>query len=153
MPYVSSNLSEPTKTDGKRAVHADDAESAILKRYLRDVRGLSLLSHERERVLAKQIQESRGEWRSLLLEHLIHVPLLLAWWPRIRRGALPMTALCRPGSIPPATELKATLQGLHSLHCQMREAAKQRGAGLVQTVPALRTTMRALLHDWDWQLE
>src|SRR5262249_18245839 len=143
MPYVSSNLSEPTKTDGKRAVHADDAESAILKRYLRDVRGLSLLSHERERVLAKQIQESRGEWRSLLPEPLIHVPPLLAWWPRIRRGALPMTALCRPGPLPPAAELKATLQDLHNLHCQMREAVQQRGASCVQTVAALQAAMRA----------
>src|SRR5215472_232036 len=137
MLHVSSNLSEPVKADGKRTIHADDAESAILKRYLRDVRRLSLLSHEHERALAKQIQESRGEWQRLLLDHLLHVPLLLAWWPRIRRGALPMTALCRAGSIPPATELKATLQGLHSLHCEMREAAQQRGARLVQTVPAL----------------
>src|SRR5262245_45426209 len=153
MLHVSSNLSETSKTDGKPAVHADDAESALLKRYLRDVRRFALLSHEHERALAKQIQESRGEWQRLLLDHLLHVPLLLAWWPRIRRGALPMTTLCRPGSIPPATELKVTLQGLHGLHCQMREAAKQRGASLVQTVPALRATMRALLHDWDWQLE
>src|SRR5215471_7645081 len=142
MLHVSSNLSEPVKADGKRAIHTDDAESAILKRYLRDVRRLSLLSHERERTLAKQIQESRGEWQRLLLDHLLHVPLLLAWWPRIRRGALPMTALCRPGSIPPTMELKATLQGLHSLHCQMREAVQQRGASLVQSVPALRATMR-----------
>src|SRR2546423_5018186 len=153
MLHVSSNLSEPSKTDGKRAVHADDVESAILKRYLRDVRRFALLSHDHERVLAKQIQESRGEWQRLLLDHLLHVPLLLCLWPRIRRGALPMTALCRPGSIPPATELKATLQGLHSLHCQMREAVQQRGASPVQTVPALRATMRALLHGWDWQLE
>lgn len=153
MPYVSSNLSEPVKTDGKRAVYADDAESAILKRYLRDVRGLSLLSHERERVLAKQIQESRGEWQSLLLAHLIHVPLLLAWWPRIRRGALPMTALCRPGTLPPAAELKAALQELHSLHCQMREVVQQRDASHGQTVTAIQAAMRALLHGWDWQLE
>ncbi len=140
MPHVASNLSEPLKTDGKRAIQADDAESAILKRYLRDVRGLSLLSHERERALAKQIQESRGEWRHLVLDHLVHVPLLLAWWPRIRRGALPMTALCRPGAIPPAVELKTTLQSVHSLHCQMREVIQQRGARQVQTVPALRAT-------------
>ncbi len=153
MLHVASNLSEPLKTDGKRAIQADDAESAILKRYLRDVRGLSLLSHERERALAKQIQESRGEWRHLVLDHLVHVPLLLAWWPRIRRGALPMTALCRAGAIPPAAELKTTLQSVHSLHCQMREVIQQRGARQVQTVPALRATMRALLHDWDWQLE
>ena len=60
MLHVSSNLSESAKTDGKRAVHADDAESAILKRYLRDVRRFNLLSHEHERALAKQIQESRS---------------------------------------------------------------------------------------------
>jgi len=153
MLHVSSNLAEPPKTDGKRAIQADDAESAILKRYLRDVRGLSLLSHERERALAKQIQESRGEWRHLLLDHLIHVPLLLTWWPRIRRGAMPMTALCRPGAIPPAAELKTTLQHVHNLHCQMREMIQQRSASQGQTVPALQATMRALLHDWDWQLE
>lgn len=153
MLHGSSNLSTPQQTDGRRAIHADDAESALLKRYLRDVRRASLLSRERERALAKQIQESRGEWQHLLLEHLLHVPLLLTWWPRLRRGALPMTALCRPGAIPPAAECKATLQGLHSLHCQLLEAVQQRGANQVQTVSALRATMRALLHDWDWQLE
>jgi len=152
MPYVSSNLSEPVKTDGKRTVHADDAESAILKRYLRDVRGLSLLSHERERVLAKQIQESRGEWRCLLLDHLVHVPLLLAWWPRIRRGGLPLTTLCRPGTTPTPDEFKSTLQGLYSLACQMRRVAQPQDTPQLQTVPALRATMRTLLQDWDWQL-
>ena len=153
MLHASSNLSEPVKADGKRAIHADDAESAILKRYLRDVRRLSLLSHERERSLAKQIQESRGEWRRLLLDHLLHVPLLLMWWPRIRRGALPMTTLCRPGAIPPAAEFKATLQKLHSLQCQMREVLQQRSVGQAQSALELRASMQRLLHDWDWQLE
>ena len=153
MLHASSNLSEPVKADGKRAIHADDAESAILKRYLRDVRRLSLLSHERERSLAKQIQESRGEWRRLLLDHLLHVPLLLMWWPRIRRGALPMTTLCRPGAIPPAAEFKATLQRLHSLQCQMREVLQQRSVGQAQSALELRASMQKLLHDWDWQLE
>jgi len=153
MLHASSNLSEPVKADGKRAIHADDAESAILKRYLRDVRRLALLSHERERSLAKQIQESRGEWRRLLLDHLLHVPLLLMWWPRIRRGALPMTTLCRPGAIPPAAEFKATLQKLHSLQCQMREVLQQRSVGQAQSALELRASMQRLLHDWDWQLE
>src|SRR5499427_6130702 len=153
MLHASSNLSEPVKADGKRALHADDAESAILKRYLRDVRRLSLLSHERERSLAKQIQESRGEWRRLLLDHLLHVPLLLMWWPRIRRGALPMTTFCRPGAIPPAAEFKATLQKLHSLQCQMREVLQQRSVGQAQSALELRASMQRLLHDWDWQLE
>jgi len=81
------------------------------------------------------------------------VPLLLTWWPRIRRGALPMTALCRPGAIPPAAEFKATLQSLHSLQCQMREVLQQRSVGHAQRVLGMRASMQTLLHNWDWQLE
>lgn len=153
MPSVASNVSENVQTNGKRNVQADDSESAVLKRYLRDVRRFTLLSHDRERALGKQIQDSRNEWRHLLLEHLIHVPLLLARWPRIRRGTLPLTALCRPGSTPALPEFKTTLQRLHGLSCQMRGMVQQQELHECQALPALRATMRVLLHEWDWQLE
>ena len=94
MPPGASSLSELMQTNGKRAVHTDDTESAVLKRYLRDVRRFTLLSRERERALGKQIQESRNQWRHLLLEHLLHVPLLLAWWPRMNCGKRVSSAQC-----------------------------------------------------------
>ena len=153
MPPVASNVSEFVQTNGKQAVHADDNDSAVLKRYLRDVRRFTLLSREHERTLGKQIQEGRNQWRHLLLEHLLQVPLLLAWWPRLRRGTLPLTTVCRPGTTPAAEEFKTTLPGLHNLSCQMRGVMQQQDVPQLQAVPALRATMRALMHDWDWQLE
>lgn len=153
MPPVAANVSELLQTNGKPTVHADDHESAVLKRYLRDVRRHTLLSRERERSLGQQIQDGRNQWQHLLLEHLLHVPLLLSWWPRLRRGGLPITTLCRPGTTPTPDEFKSTLQGLHSLACQMRSVFQQQDTHQLQTVPALRATMRALLHDWDWQLD
>jgi RNA polymerase sigma factor (sigma-70 family) len=134
-------------------VPADDNASAVLKRYLQDVRRFPLLSHAHERALGQQIQESRQQWRHLLLEHLVQVPLVLAWWPRLRRGALPVTTVCRLGSTPTADGFKATLQGLHSLACQMRRVVQPQDTHLLQTVPALRATMRTLLQDWEWQQE
>ena len=76
MPTVSSPRSERIKTDKKQPTRVDGNE--CLERYLRDVRRYSVLSREGERALAKQIVENRTQWQEQLLEHLLHIPLLLA---------------------------------------------------------------------------
>jgi hypothetical protein len=116
------------------------------------VRRFPLLSHAREQALGEHIQASRQQWRHLLLEHLVHVPLVLAWWPRLRRGPLPLTAVCHPWPPPTADAFQTALQGLHSLAGQMHRVVQQQDTPPPQTVPALRVTTRALLQDWDWDL-
>lgn len=152
MPSEASPAPESLHTHGLRAAPADDSASAVLDLYLRDVRRFPLLSHAREQALGEHIQASRQQWRPLLLEHLVHVPLVLAWWPRLRRGALPLTAVCHPGPPPTADAFQTALQGLHSLAGQMHRVVQQQDTPPPQTVPALRVTMRALLQDWDWDL-
>jgi Sigma-70 factor, region 1.2 len=125
MPSEASPAPESLQTHGPRAAPADDSASAALDLYLRDVRRFPLLSHARERALGQHIQESRQQWQHLLLEHLVHVPLVLAWWPRLRRGALPLTTVCRPGSPPTADAWQTALQDLHSLAGQMRRVVQQ----------------------------
>jgi RNA polymerase sigma factor (sigma-70 family) len=151
MPHASANLSELLKAKKKQFAAADDGESAVMRRFLRDMRRFSLLSRESEQALAKQIQDSRSEWQQLLFEHLLHVPYLLAIWPSLRRGTTPITVLCRPGATLTANELKDMLQRLHGLRCQMRAALRQQDANWPQKVPALRATMRTVLPDIDWQ--
>jgi RNA polymerase nonessential primary-like sigma factor len=152
MPSEASPAPSSLQPHGPRAAPADDSASAVLALYLRDVRRLPLLSHAREQALGQRIQESRQQWQHLLLEHLVHVPLVLAWWPRLRSGALPWTTVCHPGSPPTADAFQAALQGLHSLAGQMRRVVQQQDTLPPQTVPALRATMRALLQDWEWHL-
>ena len=77
MPTVSLPRSGRMKTDKKQPARIDGNE--CLERYLRDVRHYNVLSRESERALAKQIVESRTQWQEQLLEHLLHIPLLLAW--------------------------------------------------------------------------
>jgi RNA polymerase primary sigma factor len=151
MPQGLSNLSEFLKVRKKPALYTDDGDQAVMRRFLHDMRRFSVLSRDREQALAKQIQDSRDQWQSLLLEHLLHIPLLLAWWPRIRRGHLQMTAVCHPKGPTRAQEFRATLQRLHHLRCQMHWAMRQHDACSAERVPALQATMRALLADWEWQ--
>src|ERR671938_1026079 len=118
MPTVSLSRSRRVKTDKKPPARIDGNE--CLERYLRDVRRYSVLSRESERALAKQIVESRTQWQEQLLEHLLHIPLLLAWRSRIGQGAVRLTSLCRQGATPTITEFKATLQRLRALRDEMR---------------------------------
>jgi DNA-directed RNA polymerase sigma subunit (sigma70/sigma32) len=122
MPSEASPAPESLQTPRPRAALADDHASAVLERYLRDVRRFPVLSHARERALSQNLQESRQQWRHLLLEHLVHVPLVLAWGPRLHRVAGQMRRVVQQQDPPP------------------------------QTVLALRASMRALLQDWEWQL-
>jgi RNA polymerase primary sigma factor len=153
LPHAASIRRKSLEAGEPQATPSKDGDLTVLKQYCRDMRRFSLLPRERERALAQQIQEGRSEWLQMLLDHLLHVPLLLAWWPRVRRGTLPLSALCLPDALPPATEFNATLDSLHCLCCQMRQAMQARGPHRRQTVTALRTAMHAALPSWTWQSE
>lgn len=150
MPAMPSKPSTDCLSTAQRAAVSDERNSIVLTRYLRDIRAVPLLSRAQERALGQQLQENRSQWRRLLLDHLLHVPLLLAWWPRLRRGTLPLTALCRPGTLPAPGARQAVLAALRCLASELQRAVLQ-PAHQGQSVPALRATMHALLHDWDWQ--
>jgi RNA polymerase sigma factor (sigma-70 family) len=145
MPTVSLPRSGHMKTDKKQSARIDGNE--CLERYLRDVRHYSVLSRESERALAKQIVESRTQWQEQLLDHLLHIPLLLAWRSRIVQGTVRLTSLCRQGATPTITEFKTTLQRLHALRDEMHHIVQG------QDVAPLQTTMRELLQGLDWHPE
>jgi len=151
MPSEASHAPESRQTHGPRTAPVADHAAAVLEHYLRDVRRFPRLSHERERALSQHLQERRQQWRHLLLDHLVHVPLVLAWGPRLRRGTLPWTTVCHSGPPPTAEAVQTALSGLHRLAGQMRRVVQQQDPP-PQTVAALRATMRTLLHDWDWHL-
>lgn len=147
MSRVASNLKEFRISHRKHLLPLDDGESAVMQRFLRDVRRFSLLSRDGERALAKQLYEDRLQWQQLLLTHLLFVPYLLALWPRIRRGSLPFTVICRPGKLPTAPDFMAMLQRLHHLRCQVHDLSRQPHG----KSSAVRAAMRELLHDIEWQ--
>ena len=151
MPTVSSPRSRRMKTDKKQPARIDGNE--CLERYLRDVRHYSVLSRASERALAKQIMESRTQWQEQLLEHLLHMPLLLAWRPRICQGTVRLTSLCRQGATPTITEFKATLQRLRALRDEMRHMLQEQHIPQAHTVAPLQATMRELLQGLDWHPE
>ena len=145
MPTVSLPRSGRMKTDKKQPARINGNE--CLERYLRDVRHYSVLSRESERALAKQIVESRTQWQEQLLDHLLHIPLLLAWRSRIVQDTVRLTSLCRQGATPTITEFKTTLQRLHALRDEMHHIVQG------QDVAPLQTTMRELLQGLDWHPE
>ncbi len=77
-----------------------EIEPSIIAHYFHEVRRFPLLSHEGEMTLAQQIQEGTQQWRHELLQRLLHVPLLLACRARIRRGIMPLDAVCLPEQRP-----------------------------------------------------
>jgi RNA polymerase sigma factor (sigma-70 family) len=151
MPTVLLPRSERLKTDRKQPTRIDGNE--CLERYLRDVRRYSVLSRARERALAKQILESRMQWQEQLLEHLLHIPLLLAWRSRIDQGTVRLTSLCRQGATPTITEFKATLQHLRTLRSEMHYIVQGQDIPPVPSVIPLQTSMRKLLQSFDWHPE
>ena len=151
MPTASSSRSGRMKTDKKQPARTDGNE--CLDRYLRDVRRYSVLSRESERALAKHIVESRTQWQKQLLEHLLHIPLLLAWRFRICQGQVRLTSLCRQGATPTITEFKATLQRLCALRDEMRQIVQEQGLPQVHAVEPLQAAMRELLQGLDWHPE
>ena len=151
MPTVASVRSIHMKTGKKQPVCIDGNE--CLERYLQDVRRFAVLSRESEQALARQIAESRTQWQEQLLEHLLYIPLLLAWRSRIGQGMVRLTSLCRPGATPSLVEFKALLQRLCALRVQMREVVQGQEAQRAHTLARLQASMRALLHDLDWHPE
>jgi RNA polymerase sigma factor (sigma-70 family) len=151
MPTVSSPRSGRMKTDKKQPARTDGNE--CLERYLRDVRRYSVLSRESERALAKHIVESRTQWQQQLLEHLLHIPLLLAWRFRICQGSVRLTSLCRQGATPTITEFKTTLQRLCALRDEMRPMVRGQDLPQAHTVEPLQAAMREVLQGLDWHPE
>ncbi len=69
-----------TAVDVLSALAVKDVPS-IMTQYFRDVGRFSILSPERETMLARQIHEGRRQWRDLLQHHLLY-----ACQARLRRG-------------------------------------------------------------------
>ncbi|MDZ7378762.1 MAG: RNA polymerase sigma factor RpoD/SigA [candidate division KSB1 bacterium] len=131
-----------------------EVEPSILAHYFQEVRRFPLLSHEGEMALAKQIQDGTWQWRGELLQRLLHVPLLLAYRARLRRGIMPIHAVCLPEQAPTLPALIAMLDQLQRLRCQMRQLVQQRVQGQAEAAArmrGLRTAMRALLQPLGWQ--
>ena len=106
-----------------------------LERYLRDVRRFAVLSREGEQALARQIAESRTQWQEQLLEHLLYIPLLLAWRASRAQGMVRLSSLCRPaGATPTIVEFNAVLQRLCALRMQMREVVQGQDAQRAHTL-------------------
>src|SRR5262249_27598882 len=150
-PTVSSPHARRLKTHQKHSARIDGNECMEL--YLRDVRRYNVLSRASERALAKQIVESRTQWQERLLEHLLHIPLLLAWRQRIDQGTVRLTSLCRQGATPTLTEFKAPLQRLRALRDEMRHRVQGQNVAQAHTVAPLQIIRRDLLEPLDWHRE
>ena len=94
MPTVSSPRSGRVKTDKNNLPRTDGNE--CLDRYLRDVWRYSVLSRESER--PRQAHCRKPYAVAEAAEHLLHIPLLLAWRFRICQGSVRLTSLCRQGA-------------------------------------------------------
>lgn len=132
------------------AVPREEPDLTLIAYYFRDVRRYPLLSHAREMALARQMHDGSRQWREELARCLVHVSLLLAWRARLRRGLLPVAAVCDPDDRRPLPEVLSTLDQLHRLRCQMRRLV-QGQAESAAPVAALRAEMQALLASWSWQ--
>ena len=131
-----------------------EIEPSIIAHYFHEVRRFPLLSHEGEMTLAQQIQEGTQQWRHELLQRLLHVPLLLACRARLRRGIMPLDAVCLPEHRPAFSEMMALLDQLQRLRCQMRQLVQHRAQGETETTAHMRTlhtAMRTLLEPLVWQ--
>ena len=143
-----------TAVDVTAALPVKDVPS-IMTQYFRDVGRFSLLSHERETMLARQIHEGSQQWRDLLQHHLLYVPSLLACQARLRRGTTFISAICTEDNAPSHTDLVAMLDHLQRVRGRMRQLVKspshhQADAAAMQTAAALCADMRTLLRPWSW---
>jgi len=130
-----------------------EVEPSIIAHYFQEVRRFPLLSHKGEMALAQQIQEGTQQWRDELLQRLLHVPLLLACRARLRRGSMPIEAVCLSEHAPMCGDLAALLDQLQRLRCQMRQLVQQgvRNTETLAQMRALRAAMRTLLQSLVWQ--
>jgi len=95
-PFLSTSVGEAVSTERQGVVPTapTEVEPSIIAHYFQEVRRFPLLSHKGEMALAQQIQEGTQQWRDELLQRLLHVPLLLACRARLRRGSMPIEAVC-----------------------------------------------------------
>lgn len=131
-----------------------EGEPTTIAQYFHEVRQVPLLSHDGEIALAEQIQEGTRHWQETVVQRLLHVPFLLACRARLRRGLMPIDALCLPEQAPSLAALLTILEQVQRLRCQMRQAVQRRAAGATDTVAsmrALRAAMQAVLQPCVWQ--
>lgn len=155
-PVVGAGSSAMSGDIGRSSDASTELEPSVIAQYFRDVRRFPLLSHAHEIALARQIQEGGRQWREALAQHLLYVPLLLAWRARLRRGILPVSAICDPDAPPALSEVLSTLDQLQRLRCQMRQlvqarCGRQARVAMPQTCLTLRAEMQTLLAAWSWQ--
>lgn len=154
--FLSTSVEDahPAQVQGTLPSVPTEIEPSIIAHYFQEVRRFPLLSHEGEMVLAQQIQDGTWQWRDEVLQRLLHVPLLLACRARLRRGIMPIHAVCLPEHAPALAELVAMLDQLQRLRCQMRQLMQQRPHNHAETAThmrGLRATMRTLLQPLVWQ--
>src|SRR5215471_9878404 len=156
VPFLPTSVGEAVAAEGQGVLPTapTEVEPSIIAHYFQEVRRFPLLSHKGEMALAQQIQEGTQQWRDELLQRLLHVPLLLAWRARLRRGIMPMAAICLPEHAPAFADLVALLDQLQRLRCQMRQLVQQgvpRNADTLAQMRTLRAAMRTLLQPLVWQ--
>jgi len=156
VPFFTAPAGEagPATVQGVLVSAPPEIEPSIMAHYFHEVRRFPLLSHEGEMTLAQQIQDGTQQWRDELLQRLLHVPLLLACRARLRRGIMPLEAVCLPEQGPAFGEVATILDQLQRLRCHMRQLVQQRAHGAAETTAhmrALRTAMRVLLQPLVWQ--
>src|SRR5215831_7814051 len=127
VPFVTTSVGKPAAAEVQSAspTAPTEVEPSIIAHYFQEVRRFPLLSHKGEMALAQQIQEGTQQWRDELLQRLLHVPLLLAWRARLRRGIMPVAAVCLPEHAPAFGDVVAMLDQLQRLRCQMRQLVQQ----------------------------
>lgn len=155
-PVLPTSVGEaaPAEVQGAVPTAAPEVEPSIIAHYFQEVRRFPLLSHKGEMALAQQIQEGAQQWRDELLQRLLHVPLLLVCRARLRRGSMPIEAVCVPEYAPAFGDVVAMLDQLQRLRCQMRQLGQQgvpRNTETLAQMRALRTAMRTLLQPLVWQ--
>jgi len=154
--FLPTSVEEPAAAEvqGTLPTASAEVEPSIIAHYFQEVRRFPLLSHKGEMALAQQIQEGAQQWRDEVLQRLLHVPLLLACRARLRRGIMPITAVCLPEHAPAFDDLVAMLDQLQRLRCQMRQVVQQgvnRNTETLAQMRALRAAMRTLLQPLVWQ--
>ncbi|MBM3222470.1 MAG: sigma-70 family RNA polymerase sigma factor, partial [Candidatus Tectomicrobia bacterium] len=149
---ASATAADPTPERETGVSASSEGEPSTIAHYFHEVRRFPLLSHEGEMSLAQQIQEGTQQWRNTVLQRLLHVPLLLACRARLRRGCMPLEAVCLPEHLPALDVMQNLLDQLQRLRCQMRQCVQSQETGEAQTNPsALRAAMRQLLQPLVWQ--
>ena len=125
---------------------ADGADAAsVMSHYLQDVRQHPLLTHEAELALAQRIQEGGQAWRQAFAQSLLVVPDLLACRSRVRRGAMPASALCDDETAP-----ETAVAALDHLQDLRRDMARKPIKGGADAAAARREAMRELVQSMAW---